>query len=187
IGGPNTAGLLLGRRELIEAVALHSFVGQEGGPGGRPLLRAAEGEFHGSVFRGYKLDRSSIVGAVAALERYMTMDHEEVLQTARARANRLMNALKDVPGIGMAVIDASTEGVDPLRVSLHVTLEGRTPAEASEMVEELMAGDPAIWVGSSGNRLIVNVTSFRGMPLFDDEDERIVAERLKTVLSGLAL
>ncbi len=70
-GGPNTAGLLLGGKGLIENVAFHSFIGQEGGPRGREFLSEAERGFYSSVFRGYKQDRSSIVGAVVALERYM--------------------------------------------------------------------------------------------------------------------
>jgi len=181
-GGPNTAGLLLGRKDLIDVVALHSFVGQEGGPGGKVLLSVTEGEFYGSVFRGYKMDRSSIVGAVAALERYMDMDHEKVLQTAREKLNYLMKALEDVPGIKMTVIDSRTEGVDPLRISLQIRLEEDTPAKTSEIVKELMTGDPAIWVGSRGNSLIINITSFRGLKLFDDGDEKIIAERLKSIL-----
>lgn len=182
-GGPNTAGLLLGRKDLIDAVALHSFVGQEGGPGGKAFLSATEGEFYGSVFRGYKLDRSSIVGAVAALESYMTMDHEKALQPARDKLNYFMKALEDVPDIKMAVIDAGMKGVDPLRIGLQIVLKGKTPAETSEIVKELMTGDPAIWMGSRGNSLIINITSFRGLMLFVDGDEEIIAERLKSILT----
>jgi len=181
-GGPNTAGLLLGRKDLIDAVALHSFVGQEGGPGGKVLLGTTEGEFHGSVFRGYKMDRSSIVGAVAALETYLATDHMKTLQAAREKSSYLMKALEDVPDIKMAVVDASTKGVDPLRISLQITLEEKTPEETSELVRELMTGDTAIWVGSRGNSLLINITSFRGLMLLVDGDEKIVAERLKSIL-----
>jgi len=181
-GGPNTAGLLLGRKDLIDAVALHSFVGQEGGPGGKVLLGATEGEFHGSVFRGYKMDRSSIVGAVAALEMYMATDHMKTLQTARDKSSYLMKALEDVPDIKIAVIDARTKGVDPLRISLQITLEEKTPEETYEIVRELMTDDPAIWVGSRGNSLLINITSFRGLMLLVDGDEKIIADRLKSIL-----
>jgi len=182
-GGPNTAGILLGRKDLIYAVALHSFIGQEGGPRGKEFLSTAERGFYSSVFRGYKLDRSSIVGAVVALERYLTMDHEMTLQVAREKLNYFMKALKDVPDIKMTVIDAHTKDVDPLKIAIQITLEKKTPSETSEIVKELMTGDPEIWPEPRGNSLIINITSFRGLMLFADGDEKIIAERLKSILS----
>jgi len=84
-GGPNTAGILLGRKELVDAVALHTFVGQEGGPGGKLFLEAEPGRMHGSVFRGHKMDRSSIAGAVASLEQHLATDYEAVFAEARLK------------------------------------------------------------------------------------------------------
>lgn len=182
-GGPNTAGLLLGKKDLIDNVALHSFIGQEGGPRGRELLSEAERGFYSSVFRGYKQDRSSIVGAVVALERYMNLmkDPEKALQPARKKLDFLVRALRDVPDLEMTVIDSRAK-VDPLQIGLHVTLVKKTATETSEIVEELMNGDPEIWLGSRGNNLIINTTSFRGLELFRDGDEKIIADRLKGIL-----
>jgi seryl-tRNA(Sec) selenium transferase len=182
-GGPNTAGLLLGRKELVENVAFHSFIGQEGGPRGREFLSEAERGFYSSVFRGYKQDRSSIVGAVVALERYMNLmkEPEKALQPARDRLNYIAGALRDVPDTNLTIIDSRSR-VDPLQIGLQITLIKKTPAETPEIVAELMNGDPEIWPGSSGNSLLIHATSFRGLDLFCDEDEKIIADRLKDVL-----
>jgi L-seryl-tRNA(Ser) seleniumtransferase len=182
-GGPNTAGLLLGDKKLIEDVAFHSFIGQEGGPRGREFLSEAERGFYSSVFRGYKQDRSSIIGAVVALERYMNLmkDPEKALQPARNRLDSLCRALGDVPDVKLTLID-SRSIVDPLQISLQITLVTKTAAETSQIVTELMNGNPEIWTASSGNSLLINATSFRGLELFWDEDGKIVADRLKDVL-----
>jgi hypothetical protein len=58
----------------------------------------------------------------------------------------------------------------------------RTAKDASDVVTELLNGDPEIWLGSSENTLIINATSFRGLDLFRDGDEEIIADRLKCIL-----
>mgnify|MGYP000412653420 CR=1 FL=1 len=184
-GGPNTAGLLLGRKDLIEAVALHSFLGQEGGPEGKDFLIKGERGPYASVFRGYKLDRSSIVGAVVALERYMNImrNPEKVLRPAREKLDYLMKALGGIPDIRMTVLDARTPGVDPLKIALQITLDKETPEGTHRIARELMSGDPEIWPELRGNSLIINITSFRGLMLLAEGDAEILAERLKSVLS----
>ena len=84
-GGPNTAGILLGKKKLIENVVLHSFIGQEGGQGGEILLEASPDKPHGSVFRGNKMDRASIAGAVASLEEHLATDYEEIFLKAKKK------------------------------------------------------------------------------------------------------
>jgi len=183
-GGPNTAGLLLGSKRLIENVSFHSFIGQEGGPRGREFLSEAERGFYSSVFRGYKQDRSSVVGAVVALERYMNLmkDPEKALQPARKRLDYLYRALSDVPDVELTTIDSRSR-VDPLQIGLQMTLLTKTAEETAGIVKDLMNGDPEIWPGRDGNRLLINATSFRGLELFCDGDEKIVAERLEDILA----
>src|ERR671931_243993 len=66
-GGPNSTGILVGRRELIEAASLQGFIGFE-----HVTNRKGLG-------RGYKLDRQEIVCAVIAVEDWLSMDHERRL------------------------------------------------------------------------------------------------------------
>lgn len=181
-GGPNTASILLGKRDLVETVALHSFVGQEGGPGGKFFLEAKPGLPHGSVFRGYKMDRSSILGAVTALEEHLGKDFDLVFEDARERVRYLTDAWRDIPGIDFLIYDVGEIPEEPGRVSLHLVLE-RSPEDLERVVKRLMAGNPPIWRSSQGNRLVINITSFRGIMLFDERDKEIVARRAPEELS----
>ncbi len=182
-GGPNTAGILLGKKKLVEAVALHSFVGQEGGPGGRLFLEAEPGKMHGSVFRGYKMDRSSIAGAVASLEEHLATDYEAIFAKARLKAARMTEKWSKVPGVSTKLYDVGTVPDEPGRISLHIVLD-RNPEEVDDIVKELMAGDPSIWASAEGNHLVVNITSFRGLMLAEEKDTETIMERVSEALRG---
>jgi len=182
-GGPNTAGILLGRKGLVDTVALHSFVGQEGGPGGRLFLEAEPGKMHGSVFRGYKMDRSSIAGAVASLEEHLATDYEAIFAKARLKTARMTEEWGSIPGVSTELYDAGTVPEEPGRISLHLVLD-RSPEEVDDIVKELMAGDPSIWASVEGNHLVINITSFRGLMLADDKDTETIMERVLEALRG---
>jgi len=176
----------LGRKDLIDAVALNSFIGQESASKAKENLSKkvsiAETGFYCSVFRGCKMDRLSILGAVVAIETYMKMDHGKTIQKARNKINYLIRELKNIPNIKMIIIDKDSVPENPLQTGL-ITLIDKTPKETCAIVEELMNGDPEIWPGYQGNTLTIYTTSFRGLKLFADGDEKIIAERIKSILS----
>ncbi len=180
-GGPNTAGILVGKKYLIDAVALHSFIGQEGASRGKEYLSESQRATYCSLFRGYKQDRGSIVGAVVALENYLEVmknPERNVIAPARKRAKLLMKVLKAIPDAEFKILDATIEGIDPLKVALKITLAQKTSGEVKKIRDELMNGEPEIWVESKDNSLIINITSFRGLMMFDEGDDKIVARRI---------
>lgn len=184
-GGPNTAGILVGTKSLIKAVALHSFIGQEGASAGKQFISEAQRGAYSSLFRGYKQDRGSIVGGVVALEKYMkTMEDPEmnVLVPAKERAKYLMNALGDIPDIKFEVLDASMEGIDPLKIALKLTMKKKTPEAVKAIRDELINGDPEIWLEAKDNSLIINITSFRGLMMFNEGDKDTIVDSVKKVL-----
>jgi L-seryl-tRNA(Ser) seleniumtransferase len=185
-GGPNTAGLMLGKKKLLEAAMMHSFIGQEGGPDGDQFLSEAKRGSYGSLFRGCKQDRGSIVGAVVALEEYMKTTHDpenNVLKPARKKADYFKKALKGVKGVEMKVLDAAEPGVDLLKIALQLTFADKKPEEVLGLRRKLMDGDPSIWIEAGGNSLVINITSFRGLPMFGDDDAKVVADRLLKILA----
>ena len=134
-----------------------------------------------SLFRGYKQDRGSIVGAVVALENYLkTMKNPErnVLAPARRRAKWFMKTLRSIPDSEFRILDSTVEGVDPLKIALMITLTQKTPEEVKKLRDDLMSGEPEIWIETKDNSFIINITSFRGLMMFDEADSRIVARRL---------
>jgi L-seryl-tRNA(Ser) seleniumtransferase len=180
-GGPNTAGILLGKKELVETVALHSFVGQEGGPGGQLFLSAMPDRMHGSVFRGYKMDRSSIVGAVASLEEHLKTDYEAIFKTARAKAAVMVESWEKIPGVKTKLLDIGMTPEEPGRISLHIVLD-RSPIEIDGIVKDLMQANPPIWTSHEGNALVVNITSFRGLMLSEQKDTETIIDTISRVL-----
>lgn len=176
-GGPNTAGILLGKKELVEIVALHSFVGQEGGPGGELFLETRPGIPHGSVFRGYKMDRASIIGGVISLEEHFEMDYNVIFRKARQKVKHFKKEWDKVPGVKTKLYDISTIPEEPGRISLHLILD-KDPKDVENIVKLLMNGKPSIWSSSKNNNLIINITSFRGLMLAEDKDTEIIIDQV---------
>jgi len=176
-GGPNTAGILLGKKELVETVALHSFVGQEGGPGGQLFLEAEPGRPHGSVFRGYKMDRSSIAGAVASLEEHLGRDYEAIFAKARRKARTLAKSWEKIQGVKARLYDVGSVPDEPGRISLHLELD-KWEQRLKEVVRRLMEGSPSIWASSAGSELVINITSFKGLMLAEDSDTGTIMDRV---------
>jgi len=174
--GPQSTGFVIGRRHLIEAIALHNFVGFESGPLNQP-------NYYQSIGRGFKLDRQEIVGLVVALKRWMDMDyHKSRIRNAWARANYLKDALQKIPAI--TITNEPEKGEAGLHmVGIRLTLEKKTGAETAKLVKELETSDPAIWVRypweprAPRNSFSIN-TLFLG-----DGDEKIVATKLVEKLS----
>jgi L-seryl-tRNA(Ser) seleniumtransferase len=86
IRGPQNAGLLLGRKDLIEAAAANN------NPNDR------------SVGRGMKVAKEQIVGMVAAVDWFLAQTDEQIESAARQRAERIAHALKDLPTVTTEIV-----------------------------------------------------------------------------------
>ena len=157
-GGPNNGGFVCGRRDLVEAAAAHNFVSDVHGEDMMPWGR------------GHKLDRISIVGTVAALEEWLTADHEARVIEYRRRIAVIQDGLSGIAGVETRPSDDGNH--------VDVVLSPPVAATAEQVVAELDEGEPRVKVNGAGNT--VNVAVF---PL-NPGDEKIVAERLAAVLGA---
>ena len=158
-GAPNSTGILCGRRDLVQAAALHGFIGFESSPYrtfGRPM----------------KLDRQEIIAVVAALREWMTMDHQVRLESYERRLMKLQKELEGIRGI-----EATAQGspASALRIVLNEQALGKTAAEVANALRE---GDPSIWLRSQSNTITVSAVTIT------DGDELIIADRLTRLLLG---
>ena len=122
-----------------------------------------------------KLDREEIVGAVAALDRWFSMNHEDRLAEYERKASVIQAGLA-------AVSNATTEVVDNDRFykqTLHVKLSSALGKTAQQVADELDAGSPRIWVGVQGDDKVT-----LNMHVLNDGEEDIVSTRLKAALTG---
>jgi L-seryl-tRNA(Ser) seleniumtransferase len=156
--GPQSSGLILGRRDLIVACALN----------GNP---------NHSIGRPMKVGKEEMAGLLAAVRRYVSLDHEARARYCEQTVAEWNAALNALPGV-RARRDFPNEAGQPLPWSL-VTID---PAAAGvgrdEVVARLEAGDPAIAVAPSGP----NAIHLNPMTL-EPGEERIVLERLTAALT----
>jgi L-seryl-tRNA(Ser) seleniumtransferase len=159
MGAPQSTGLALGTEEMIRKLGLHSFVSYEG--------RRVRG-----IGRPQKVDRQEMVGAVAAVRRWVTMDHEERLADAERKTRTILAPLQGIPGVTTRFID-NVIGHMPYGLDLEVD-ESVAGISVFDVVDRLKAGDPPIWtrVREGESWITIHVFGLR------DGEDRIVGERI---------
>jgi len=174
VQGPNSSGFVLGKKEWVEAVSLHSFIGQEMGP-----FDAAG--YYRSIGRGYKLDRQEIVGLTVAVKRWMKLDHEkERFKPSWDRIHYIEKHVRKLPRLKEAYINyqpSSGAGVSYHSIGLHVSFPTKSAEEVNFLVNKLREKDPEVWVRYySGNTdFVINAL------YLNPGEEKIVVERFKEV------
>ena len=130
MSAPQSTGLALGTGEMIRKLSLQSFVSYEG--------RRVRG-----IGRPQKVDRQEIVGAVAAVRRWMTMNHEERLAYAERQTRTILAPLQGITGVKAQPID-NIVGHVPYGLTLEVD-PSVTGLTVHDVVARLKKGDPPIW------------------------------------------
>ena len=155
--GPQGSGLLLGRPRLVEAA--------------RKAISP-----YGGIGRGMKVGKEEIAGLVAAVRRYVNLDHAAEWQTLEDRAARVLGVLKDLTGVSCEQFVPEIANHVP-----HVVVnwsEGNVGLTAAEAVENLLAGDPPVAVARAGDG------SLRiSMWMLRPGEEMIVADRVKALFA----
>ncbi|HXI27656.1 MAG TPA: aminotransferase class V-fold PLP-dependent enzyme [Vicinamibacterales bacterium] len=154
--GPQSAGLLLGRKDLVAAARLNAP------PNGN------------TVGRGMKVNKEEMVGMLAALEAYLASDHAAERREFEARAETIRSSAAAVPGVKAEIfVPEVANHVPHVRISWNGAATNMTAAEA---VNRLRAGEPSIGTRSEGDALVIGVWMMRA------GEDKIVARRLREVL-----
>jgi L-seryl-tRNA(Ser) seleniumtransferase len=156
--GPQATGLLLGRKDLIDA----SF----------PAMSP-----YGGIGRGMKVGKEELCGLLAAVERYLKADHAAEGRELERRVESIRAALKPVSGIKTERrVPAIANEVPHVTVEWDESARGQT---SQQVVEKLLSGDPPIHVQRPGEgRLLISVWMMRG------DEHTIVGRRLREILSA---
>jgi uncharacterized pyridoxal phosphate-dependent enzyme len=156
IRGPQSAGLLVGRKDLIAAARLNSS------PNGN------------AIGRGMKVNKEELVGMLAALERFVKIDHAAEEREFQRRAEEIRRSAASVTGVKAEIfVPEVANHVPHVRVTWDAT-SGRRPAPA--IVRALQDGEPSIAIRSEGDALVV------GVWMMQAGEEKIVARRLRQEL-----
>ncbi|WP_375582603.1 aminotransferase class V-fold PLP-dependent enzyme [Cyclobacterium xiamenense] len=156
--GPQSAGILMGRKDLIEAARLHSP------PRG------------GNIGRGNKVNKEEILGMYIALETFINRDHDKIWKTWENRVAYIAEALADIPGIRTETVIPEIANENPtLKVSWdkdRVSLTGKL------LGEKMRNGSPSIETISWESEDYIRVAVF----MLEKGQEKIVAKRLRESL-----
>lgn len=156
--GPQSAGLLMGKREIIAAARLHMP------PRG------------GNIGRGMKINKEEIFGMYVALEKYINQDHDKEWKEWETNISHIENAVKNIPGVTTEIhVPPLGNHTPTLRITWDTAKVKRTD---KELREAMRFGNPSIELGG-GTANSVNVTVFMLRP----GQEKIVATRLNEELS----
>ena len=159
MNSPQSTGLAFGSEDMIRKLALQSFVSYEG--------RRIRG-----VGRPQKVDRQEMVGVVAAVQRWMTMNHEERLADTETKCRNMLNPLLDIPGVTVELIN-NIIGHQPYGVTLEVNSDV-TGITAHNVVDLLKAGDPPIWTRVREGDTGIVLHAFG----LNEGEDKIVGERI---------
>lgn len=164
IRGPQSSGLILGRKDLIEACAMN----------GSP--------YHG-VGRPCKVGKEEIIGLVTALELFSDPEYErKELEGWHLRTNYVVESLSDLSHVTVqAGFPRDFAGVEVKPGIVPVTVvtwdDQAIPVTKEQVASELLEGDPGIYVATSRDGIVIAPHTL--LP----GEERIVAERVGAVLA----
>lgn len=157
IRGPQCAGILIGRKDLVAYALLNNSPHED------------------TIGRSQKVGKEEIVGMVKALELYLKEDHDALAREWQDRLERISNELTKIPGVSTEFFTPDIANHVP---HMRIRWDARVPLEPKEVSKMLRNSKPAIVIGGGEGKPGLSVCSFMLQP----GEDKIVAERLSHVL-----
>jgi len=155
ISGPQSAGLLYGRKDLIEAARLNHSP-------------------HQSIGRGMKVNKEEIIGMMVALEVYLKKDHTRERAEWERGLESIAASLSKIPSVVTErYVPEIANHVPHLRIRWDEQVVKLSPAEA---VRKLREGEPSIEVLGGKDSITCN------MFMLQPREVAIVARRTQEIL-----
>lgn len=154
IRGPQCAGLLIGRKDLVAYALLNNSPHED------------------TLGRSQKVGKEEIVGMVKALELYLNEDHDALAKEWQARLEGISAQLKKVPGVNTQFfVPDIANHVPHMQITWDSARVSLTPEQASKL---LRSSKPYIVIGSGEGRAGLAMNSF----MLQAGEDKIVAEQL---------
>jgi len=164
IRGPNDTGLLLGKKDLIEAAKLNT----------NPHC--------GTIGRMMKVSKEDMIALLAAVERFVRLDHKAEWREYDRRIGIIEAAIKDIPALQCErIVPPIANHVPHLLITWD---EKRIKLTRQRLTRALFEADPPIQIGrvsGTGDRgVLISVLTLQ------TGEERIVADRLRAIFRKAA-
>jgi L-seryl-tRNA(Ser) seleniumtransferase len=154
--GPQSTGLLLGKKKYIDAARLHAP------PRGN------------TIGRGMKVNKEEILGMLVTIESYLSRDHEGDWALWKMQIQTIHDAVADIKGVNPEIhVPKVANHVPSLRIAMNPDETGWTP---DQVRQKLRDGHPSI--ETEGGKESIAITSW----MMQAGQERIVASRLREIL-----
>ncbi|WP_199536695.1 aminotransferase class V-fold PLP-dependent enzyme [Spongiactinospora gelatinilytica] len=160
IRGPQSAGLLLGREDLVRAAWVHSAP-------------------HHGFARGFKVGKEEAMGMLMAVEMWVRRDHDAEYARWESWLRYIARRVSSVQGVTTEVVQP--EGLSNRTPSLRILWEEkRLGVSGKTVMDTLYADEPRIALNQTGGsgRTGVSITPYMLSP----GDEKAIARRLVEVL-----
>jgi uncharacterized pyridoxal phosphate-dependent enzyme len=155
--GPQCAGLLIGRKNLVACALLNNSPHED------------------TLGRSQKVGKEEIIGMVKALELYLKEDHDALARAWQGRLERISQELTKIPGVSTEFFTPDIANHVP---HMRITWDSRVPLEPKDVSKMLRNSKPAIVIGGLEGRPGLSMCSF----MLQSGEDRIVAKRLAHIL-----
>ncbi len=158
--GPQSAGLLLGRKDLIEAARMNTSPNSD------------------TFARGMKVNKEEMLGMLVALELYLKRDHAADAREWDRRVELIAAAARSVSSVETNVVTPPIANHVPhLRIKWD---QKAVPLTVAQVRQKLLDGEPSIEVCPMTNReyLVINVSRL------EPGEAETVARRVKEALGA---
>lgn len=155
--GPQCAGLLVGRKDLVGYALLNNSPHED------------------TLGRSQKVGKEEIIGMVKAIELYLNEDHDALTKEWQGRLDGIARELSKVPGVTTTFFTPDIANHVP---HMHISWDSKislTPQQASRL---LRSSKPSIVIGGGEGRPGLAMSSFMLQP----GEDKIVAQQLSRLL-----
>ena len=154
--GPQSAGLLMGKKELIAAARLSAP------PRG------------GNIGRGMKVNKEEVLGMYVALEKYINQDHDAEWKMWESKIDTIAKSVDSIEGVKIEISVPPIANHTPL---LFISWdESKVKTSNKDLMLKLRNGSPSIEVMANGTG--INITVF----MLQEGEEKMVAKRIREEL-----
>jgi L-seryl-tRNA(Ser) seleniumtransferase len=157
--GPQCAGMLIGREDLVHYAMLNNS------------------PFEDTLGRGQKVGKEEIVGMIKALELYLAEDHDALTREWQQRLESVSKQITKIPGVSTEFFTPDVANHVP---HMRITWDTKIRVTPQQVSETLRKGSPSIAIGGGEGRPGLAMCSFMLQP----GEEQIIAEQLVRVLQG---
>lgn len=158
IRGPQCAGLLIGRKDLVASALLNNSPHED------------------TLGRSQKVGKEEIVGMVKALELFLAEDHEALAREWQARLELVSSEITKIPGVSTSFfVPDIANHVPHMRISWDESRVRLTPAEAARILRK---STPSIAIGGGERESGLVMCSF----MLQAGEDKIVATQLSKLL-----